>query len=401
MNNLALWLLIACSIAIGWALGRWGARAPSLNRDGGLGVQLPAGVRFTFEQYSDEAIDKYVQGLEVGKETLPMHFSIASHFRKKGEVDRAILIHQNLLAHPMLDRDHRERATLELARDYLSAGLLDRSEALFKQLEKSRQWGARSLQFLLDIYQDEKEWRAAKETGLKLDYRRHPEFRKRIAHYCCEEALVAQRRGDGAEVKRLLREALHYDRTCVRVSLMLAQLHEDAGDCREAIKVLAGVEAQDPSFVPETVPALVRCYRKLGEETKLRLYLGALLQRRGTPGLVIAYAESLESTAGKRAALGFLGDKLRQHPSIKGLDYSLALQLDLASEAARQGEAEPVVGSGQAELVALRYVTRALLQDKPRYLCENCGFSGSMLLWFCPSCKQWETIKPRAGTAGE
>jgi len=400
MENLALWLLIALSIAIGWALGRWGGRTSISSREVGIGAQLPAGVRLTFEQYSDEAIDKYVQGLEVSKETLPMHFSIANHFRKKGEVDRAILIHQNLLAHPLLDSDNRERATLELARDYLSAGLLDRSEALFKQLEKSRQWGERSLQSLLDIYQDEKEWRAAKETGLKLDYRRNPEFRKRIAHYCCEEAVIAQGREETGEVKRLLREALHYDRNCVRASLMLAQLHQDAGDFPEAIKFLMRVEEQDAGFVPETVPALVKCYRKLGDERKLQQYLGALLQRRGTPGLVIAYAESLELTAGKRAALEFLIEKLTDHPSIKGLDYLLALQLDLV-ETNRRGRDGAVLDSTPSQLEVVRGVTQTLLQDKPRYLCENCGFSGSVLLWFCPSCKQWETSKPWAGVAGD
>lgn len=389
MDILLQWLLLALAIAIGWGLGRWRPWSDgnkSVTAD--FGFQLPPGARFTFENYSDEAIDKYVQSLEVGRDTFPMHLSIASHFRQKGEVERAILIHQNLLASPLLDSDNRERAVLELARDYMSAGLLDRAEALLKQLERSRKWGERSLRMLLDIYQDEKEWPAAKEVALKLDPKHDRAIQKRLAHFCCEEAVLAQKRGDIQEMRRQLREALSHDRSCVRVSFMLADMHAQAGEYQEALHVLHKVEEQDPRFLPEAIPLLTDGYRRLGQEVKLQRYLAALLERSGSAHVLIAYAESLAITDGPGRALTFLSDQLVHRPSIRGLDRMLQWQISQVSPDERR------------RLESIQRVIQNLTQDMPQYQCESCGYSGRLLLWLCPSCKQWETIKPVQGMQG-
>ncbi len=387
MDMLAQWLLLGAAIGIGWGLGRWGV-SPAGKRRPSSRMQVPAGVRFTFENYSDEAIDKYVRALEVELDTLPMHLSIASHFRAKGEVDRAILIHQHLLASPKLDTSSRERATFELARDYMSAGLFDRAEALLTQLEKSSNVGRESLRLLLEIYQDEKEWNKAKNAALKLDYRRDPVTQKRLAHYCCELADLLLQRGDIADARRTLREALGYDRSCVRVTFTVANMHMKNGDYASALGVLHRVEDQDLRFLPEAIAPLVECYRQLNQEDKLQQYLAGLLERAHFSRLLIAYADSLRLTQGDRVAIAFLADQLGRHISVRGLDYFLQLQ---------------ILGSPPEErirLEAIRRLTQKLLESRPRYLCENCGYSGSVLLWLCPSCKSWETIKPVQGITG-
>jgi len=387
MDMVAQWLLVGAAIGIGWILGRWSIGVGGKRRTSSR-MQVPAGVHFTFENYSDEAIDKYVRALEVERDTLPMHLSIASHFRAKGEVDRAILIHQHLLASPRLDTSCRERATFELARDYMSAGLFDRAEALLTQLEKSSNWGKESLQLLLEIYQDEKEWSKAKKAALKLDYRRDRVTQKRLAHYCCELADLLLQRGDIVDARRTLREALSYDRSCVRVTFTVADIHMDSGDYASALGVLHRVEDQDVRFLPEVIERVVECYRQLNQEDKLQQYLTGLLERSHFSRLLIAYADSLRLTQGDRVALAFMADQLGRHTSVRGLDYFLQLQ---------------ILGSPPEErirLEAIRRLTQKLLENRHRYLCENCGYSGSMLVWLCPSCKSWETIKPVQGIEG-
>lgn len=387
MDMLAQWLLVGAAVGIGWALGRWGQGSVE-KRGASSRMQVPVGIQFTFENYSDEAIDKYVEALEVERATLPMHLSIASHFRSKGEVNRAILIHQHLLASPRLDTASRERATFELARDYMSAGLFDRAEALLKQLEKSPDWGKESLQLLLEIYQDEKEWGEAKQAALKLDYRRDPITQKRLAHYCCEQADLLLQQGNIVDARRILREALGYDRSCVRVTFTVAQIHMNNGDYASALGVLHRVEDQDVRFLPEVIGPVVECYRKLGQEEKLQQYLGGLLERAHYSRLLIAYADSLRLTQGDRVALSFMADQLGRHISVRGLDYFLQLQI-LSSPPEER-----------IRLEAIRRLTQKLLETRHPYLCENCGYSGSLLLWQCPSCKSWETIKPVQGIEG-
>lgn len=387
MDMLAQWLLIGVAIGIGWVLGRW-STVKGEKSGSGYRMQVPAGVRFTFENYSDEAIDKYVRGLEVERDTLPMHLSIASHFRAKGEVDRAILIHQHLLASPRLDTASRERATFELARDYMSAGLLDRAEALLKQLEKSSNWGRESLYLLLEIYQDEKEWEDAKRIAVKLDYRRDRGIQKRLAHYCCEQAEFMLQRGEVSDARRTLREALNHDRSCVRVTFMVAGIHMDNGDYASALGILHRIEDQDMSFLPEAIPKLVECYRQLRQEDKLQQYLAGLLERVHFSRLLIAYGESLRLTRGDRVAQSFMAEQLGQHPSVRGLDYFLQLQILNSPPEER------------IRLEAIRRLLQKLLENKHHYRCENCGYSGSLLLWQCPSCKNWESIKPIQGIEG-
>ena len=381
-------VLIVLAIALGWWLGRYGPGSRRKGSSKGLALQLPAGVQLAFENYSDDAIDKYVQALEVSPQTFTLHLSIASHFRKKGEVERAILIHQNLLASPLLESDEREQATFELARDYMSAGLLDRAEALLKQLEKSRLWGARSLLLLLEILQDEKEWAAARQVAGQLDPRRERSVQKRLAHYCCEQAELALRQGEWQEARGFLREAAGHDRSCVRVSLMYAQLHQRLGGHQAAIAALHRVADQDVRFLSETVAPLVESYRALNQMDKLRRDLEVILQRADSGQVQVAYAEVLKSIEGDSAATAFLSDRLHRHPSVKSLHHYVGLLMVSARPHQQQG------------LEAVRQVTQKLINEKPLYLCENCGFSGRLLLWLCPSCKQWETIKPVQGVEG-
>jgi lipopolysaccharide assembly protein B len=387
MDLLAQWLLTVVAIAIGWILGRWGGRG--LRKESSLPRVYPLPERFAFDNFSDEAIDKYVQGLEVSSHTLPMHFSIAGHFRKKGEVERAILIHQSLLAHPALETDSRERATLELARDYMSAGLLDRAEALLRQLEGSKRWRSESLELLLDLLQEEKEWAAACETALKLDFRKNPRIQKRLAHYHCEVAQGYLKNADPEKAIGALKAAFGCDRSSVRASFMLAQIYRERSDFTQALTVLRRVEEQDPQFVPEIIPGLVVCYRELGQDAKLQQHLAAVLEHSKSARALIAYAETIREHENDLRALEFMADQLNSQPSVKGLDYLVELQMSRAPIDQRR------------KFEAIRQVTQKLLKDKPPYLCENCGFASKALIWLCPSCKRWETIKPVRGVEGE
>lgn len=162
MDIVLQWLLLTVAVAVGWLVGRLGSNDNRSGKTISDEESVKDRLQFLFTNYSDQAVENFVQSLAVNKDTVSLHLSIGSHFRNKGETDRAILIHQNLLARPELPPRFSPQVTLELARDYLNAGLLDRAEALLHQLMGDKEYGRHSSQQLIDLYQQEKEWASSR-----------------------------------------------------------------------------------------------------------------------------------------------------------------------------------------------------------------------------------------------
>ncbi|MEQ9464653.1 MAG: lipopolysaccharide assembly protein LapB [Haliea sp.] len=396
MNDLLVFLLLFVAIGIGWWLGRRSVHIATTDLPG----QYYKGLNYLLDGRPDGAVDAFINALEVNTETLETHIALGNLLRKRGEVDRAIRIHQNLLARPSLPRQQVHQAHLELARDYISAGLFDRAERLLLDLVKDSPEQRRASQrHLLEIFQSQREWANAIEvatallprksllsqTGpVPLGANRQP-VAVALAHYHCELAAELLKQGSVQSARKELQQALLHDRLCVRASLMLGELECQTGNHRQAIKALRKVGQQDPDYIPETIPTLQEAYRALGEEHTLREYLEECLQANPAAPLVLAVADDIRDSTGVEASATFLSEQLAKYPSLRGLSRLIALQM---------GNTE---GQIRDNLSLLARLVERLLAERPTYRCSHCGFAGRQLHWFCPGCKHWGTVKSIRG----
>lgn len=393
MNDFVIFALLFVAIAIGWFLGRRGGgnvvAAPELPS------QYYKGLNYILDDHPDGAIDAFIDALEVNSETLETHIALGNLLRRRGEVDRAIRIHQNLLARPSLPRVQVHQAHLELSRDYISAGLLDRAERLLLDLkEESPEQRRAARQHLLEIYQSERDWERAVDVARELLPRKKllgggaskngelgQDVSVVLSHYYCEMAAQKCAQGEVQAGRGFLNDALSQDRNCVRASLMLGDLEFEAGHFKQAVKALRQVRQQDADYVPETIAVLRQCYSELGDDRELKSYLQACLDTVPSTSLVLAVAEDMRQTQGDAAARDFLAERLAARPSLRGLSQFITLQI-----AASESEETDDLGLVQ------RLVSR-LISERPAYRCSHCGFAGIHLHWFCPGCKYWGTMK--------
>lgn len=393
-----LLLLLFCAIAIGWLLGRHARRSQAEDLVT-LHPKYYRGLNFLLNDQADNSLDAFVDSLEVNSETLETHLAVGNLMRRKGEVDRAIRIHQNLLSRPSLPRSHLHQAHLELARDYISAGLLDRAERLLKDLiEEAPSLRLIAMKHLLEIFQDEREWQEAIDLARQLLPKRSllkstppvdQDVIIALSHYCCELAELSLAKNDYYSARSALKQALGYDRNCVRASLLMAEIECQTENYAKAIKNLRKVCDQDPVFIPEALPMLQRCFQQLDNHSDYLEFLTDALDEHPSATLLLALADEIKMQQGDNAAADFISEKLRQRPSLRGLARLVELHIDNSDQRAKDS------------LSILQLLIEQLLQSKPQYQCSRCGFSGKHLHWLCPGCKQWGQVKAIRGAEGD
>jgi len=394
MLDIGLFGLLLAAIAAGFFLG-WRQRGRRLQRDNQhFGPHYFKGLSYLLNEQADSAVDAFVESLEVNPETLETHLALGNLLRRKGEIAKATKIHQNVLARPSLTTPQLHEAQLELARDFIRAGLLDRAEGLLQELvEVNSHYKPDALEHLIEIYQDEKDWHKAIEAANQLSQRRRGRASdNRVvarAHFCCELAEDAMERNDTHGARRYLQQALGFDRQSVRASLLWGQLELNLGNEREALKVLQRVPHQDPELLSESLDLVCRSYERLNDHRGMQRYLEELLAQYPSSSLVIKMAEQIRWARDDYAAADFIAEQLRLRPTIKMLNRLVELHL-LHSE-----------GKARENLQLLKQLVDQVLEAKPGYHCRKCGFTGNQLHWLCPSCKSWGTIKAITGVEGE
>ncbi|SFR41616.1 Lipopolysaccharide biosynthesis regulator YciM, contains six TPR domains and a predicted metal-binding C-terminal domain [Marinobacter daqiaonensis] len=389
MDMLFQWLLLTAAVAAGWFVGRHfrseQRRTKSISDESSVRERL----QFLFTNYSDQAVENFVQSLAVNRDTVSLHLSIGAHFRNKGETDRAILIHQNLLARPELPGHFSPQVTYELALDYLAAGLLDRAEALFHQLMDDRTYGERAAKQLIELYQQEREWgKAAQVARTLMKGSLNGNLGRQLAYITCELADQSLHKDDRWGAQKLAKEALSIDAACVRASFILSSLQARQGNYREAANVCLKVFEQNPEFGPEAVDRFMKLERAHGEVGRNVKKLRKLYEQHPGTSLLLALAEAVEQSSGRQAAIDLLRTELESRPSVRGL---LRL-VELAGY-------ERGLATGEGRLVSR--IGNLIVTNRPVYRCVNCGFSGQQLHWLCPSCKEWETVRPIQGVEAE
>ena len=384
-----LWFMLPVAAAFGWfAASRSKGQAGSCS-DSILGSEYIKGLNYLLNEQQDMAIDVFIRMLEVNSDTVETHMALGNLFRKRGEVDSAIRIHQNLIERSSLSNEQRTDAVLELGQDYMKAGLFDRAEGLFKELIENNIHLSSALPLLLDIYQQEKDWEnaiiIADQTGFVGDQ----PARSVIAQFYCELAENARAREDIEAACRFLKDASKYNPHCARARLIRGNIALQKGEYQVALEAYEQVAERDIELLPEILDDMQTCHMHLGTVDSMIDYLRRSITRYAGISPVLALAEIMSHQQGNEQAAEFITGELGKRPSVRGLSRLLDLSLSRAE------------GMAHENLLILKNITDQLLENKPVYKCRDCGFCGKTLHWQCPGCKQWNTVKPIHGVEGE
>jgi lipopolysaccharide biosynthesis regulator YciM len=328
--------------------------------------------------------------VKVDPETVELHFALGSLFRRRGEYDRAIRMHQNLLERADLGAEQKVTALAELGQDYLKAGILDRAEEVFRKLETSKQ-SAAARGHLLEIYEQEKDWGRAIEMAKSLGAASAEPRSRDVAQYLCELAASEAAQSRPEVARGHLEAALEANRKCVRASVQLGDLERssavatgDSGHLDRAIAHWKRIESQDPAYIALVAQRLLEAHREAGRvEEGLRLLAGYLERYPSLDMLDTVFQQTLDAQ-GAEAAYALVRDELRRNPTLLGLDHLLEAQIIAATSAERRRDLELV-----------RNLVHGHTRRLARYRCENCGFKARQFHWRCPACGGWETYPPR------
>lgn len=382
MTNAAWLLMIPAAAAAGWLLGRRGGEIKSGNQVMRLSNTYFRGLNYLLNEQQDKAIEIFLQIAEVDKDTIETQFALGHLFRRRGEVDRAIRMHQSLVAKLGLSEDQKTRAVLALGEDYMRAGLLDRAETLLNDLVEMGVFKPQALRHLISITQAERDWYKAIEYAQKYEEVGGESMTKIIAHFYCELADQARSKGDNKEARKLIADAYTADNQSVRAGMLEAQIELAEGDDAGAIRAFERVVRHDYEYLPEVLPALLASYKRNGETTRARSFLLEMTEHYAGVSPLLALTELIEKEEGVPAAYTFLAKQLQQRPSVRG--EAALIDLSLSEDH----------GDPQEALRTVKNITDLLVVHTPGYRCQRCGFSARAHHWQCPSCKNWGTIKP-------
>ena len=386
-----LWpLLLPAAACSGWWVANRNYTGKTKKSKHAFSREYVVGLNYLLNEQPDKAVDVFIKLLEVDSETVETHLALGSLFRRRGEVDRAIRIHQNLIARPQLSLTERKQALMALGQDYMSAGVFDRAERIFTEVVELG--GAKevdSLRGLLAIYQQEKAWEKALTIIKKIEDHTGVCMQAQAAHYYCEIACQALKQGIYDKAYSSIKHALIADRKSVRASLMLANLEMKNGRYKQAIKALKKVPEQDADFLTEIIEPLVYCYKELNAIDECVFYLEQTLSEYPRASVIFVIGEYLKIEKGVDYAIDFVSSQLSRHPSVRGLNRLISWYLDTAQ------------GKVREKLKMLNDITSKFVDNKPIYRCGQCGYGGKLLHWQCPSCKQWGITKPIHGIEGD
>ncbi len=380
-----LWLLLPLAAASGWIAARRSGRKPRRTSRGTLSEDYIKGLNFLLNEQSDRALEVFIEMVDVDADTVETHLILGSLFRRRGEVDRAIRIHQNLIARPNLEPRQRANALMELGRDYMRAGVLDRAEGLFRELINTGFQSAEGYARLRDLYEQEKEWERAIWAAERLrGHTREPQS-TRIAHYYCELGEQAARSGDPVKAAQNARRALANERDSVRASILLGDLAVKEGDDKGALKHYGQVANQHPDFASLVLDRVRGVYMRLNDVPGYERFLAQFREQDGSLAILLARLDTLRDQ-GRQAEMD---DLLNQALTRDNVALPV-LEVFLRSWSGRVTDAQAAEVLNRASQVIDNH-----LQQRPIHQCVNCGFSLRAHLWHCPGCHQWSTIKPR------
>ncbi len=373
-------LLIPVFFALGWAAARVDIRQV-VHESRALPRSYFQGLNFLLNEQPDKAIDSFLEVAKVDSQTVELHFALGNLFRRRGETERAIRMHQNLIDRPDLDEGVRLHALAELGQDFLKAGLLDRAEEILNKLIGTA-FEEDAKRNLLEIYQVEKEWLKAVDLAREL-----PDVasQQEVAEFYCELAASEIMRSKPDSARAYLESAMQQNRKCVRASLLQGDLLLQEGKPQVAIEAWQRIEQQDPAYLALVAQRLLDTYRKLARREEGIALLSGYLERYPSLDLLDVVYQLVLEDEGSEAAYRLVRAELQRNPTLLGLEKLMSARLPLAAPELRP------------DVELAKTIVQGYTKRLSRYRCDNCGFKARQFYWRCPACGGWETYPPRRG----
>ena len=363
--------------ATGWALGYFGERddQPPLN------IDYLKGLNFLLNEQTDQAVEHFLKMVRVDNTTIETHFALGNLFRKRGEVNRAIRIHQNIIARPDISSEQRDQAFYSLAKDYHHAGLLDRAEVLFRRLSEESLFQVESLYSLINIYEIEGEWEKCIDCTKKLAKVTKKSFDLQISHYLCELADMSIANGNVTKSIDFLNSTKKLKNMTLRTDLVKAKYEKLRENYTKAIEIYKDIIKTSTYLITEILPELVDLHKQLGSLNELDTFIEQTTMNDKKLSRDIGYTVIINNIKGVPSMDNCVNSYIKNDNTLReflGISY----------------EEQDKLNNKIISLDKIKHGLFNLARTTPRYQCESCGFSSQKLLWLCPSCKQWETQRP-------
>lgn len=376
------WLLvIPVAFALGWMASRYDLKA-LLSESANLPRSYFRGLNFLLNEQPDKAIDAFIEVAKLDPETVELHFALGNLFRRRGETDRAIRVHQNLLSREDLPVNERDHALYELGQDFLKAGLLDRAEETFGML-KSGDYALGAQRALLTIYEIEKDWKRSIDTARQLESMGAAPLGLEIAQFHCELAQEALQQKKPDDARRQLELALKANPQNVRATILAGDVDAAAGAPQSALDEWQRVEEQNSSYLPLVAEKVMTAYTALGRANEGAELLTQWVDRYPSNDLLDVAYKHVSELRGPEAAHALARAQMEKSPNLAAMVRLIEAQQSTADEARRH------------ELQLMRTLLQQRTKNLPRYTCQNCGFRARLFYWQCPGCSGWETYAPR------
>jgi lipopolysaccharide assembly protein B len=380
-DTLLLLLLFAAAAGLGWYFAQRHATRSFAGSPRQVSAEYFQGLNHLLNEEPDKALEVFIRMVDMDADTVDTHFALGALFRRRGETERAIKVHQNLVARPDLPRDARARALNELAEDYFKAGLFDRAEQVYGQVARGTSQRAAGLRGLVRIYELQRDWEKAIGAMDQLVASSRDANGNVVAHYCCELAQEALARGDLGATRHWLKRAQGADREGVRGAMMRAAVAQREGDHRLAVRLYEQALERDGGFLVDVLPELRLSYTELGKAEAFERWLRESLARHPGWRSGVAFAAITDGGFNDEVTRQCIADFISSNPILTDILETL----------------RPTLESDGGQEAAVRRISRAMrriAKASPRYRCSVCGFSGNVLYWQCPSCRTWDTTRP-------
>ena len=382
-------LLLPVMFGIGWLASRWDLRLENrMDERERMRQQRSTfkGLSLLLNEQPDQAIETLVKIAQLDPETIELHFSLGNLFRRRGETERAIRVHQHLANRDDLKPRDRDHAAYELGRDFLRAGLLDRAEASLIRVGQGK-FAAPAKESLLEMYQIERDWKKAIIAATELETLQGKSHHTEIAQFYCElsqEALLAK---DLTGAEHSIQQALHAVPNHTRALILQGDYLMAIGEPAQAIEAWSVVASSHPAYMHLIADRWMVAHTTIGKAEVGLDRLCELLKTQASGELLDLVHKQMVQIRGMQAANAMLSEVMQHSPSLSALSKLAETRLAL-----EQGNGNP---EREQELKSILHLLRQRTTSLARYTCGNCGFRARRFYWQCPGCNNWEAYSPR------
>jgi lipopolysaccharide biosynthesis regulator YciM len=384
------WLfLIPVLFGLGWLAARWEMHLQGEEDDAEQAQKERStfrGINLLLSEQHDKAIDALVEVAQLDPETTELHFALGSLFRRRGETERAIRVHQHLSNRTDIRPKDRAHAAYELGRDFLRAGMLDRAESSLNTVTEGKYILPAKVS-LLEMYQIEKDWRKAIIAATELESLEQKSYRQQIAHFYCELAAESIRSKNMEACKEAIEHALQAVPGHIRAMILKGELAMSHQQPLDAISTWGLIESNSPAYLHLIADKWMKAYAELGREEEGLSILTRHLSEQGAGELLDFVFKHVLRIQGPEKANDLMDHVMLETPSLTAMAKRFEAQLLIAQAQGREQE----TAQAKASLDLLKQRTNSLA----RYTCSNCGFRARRFYWQCPGCNHWDVYSPK------